>query len=53
MTTHSSILAWGMPWTEEPVGLLSMVSQESDMSEQLSMMFCLKMRIDNTFSSSQ
>ena len=21
MTTHSSILAWGIPWTEEPGGL--------------------------------
>ena len=24
MTTHSSILAWRIPWTEEPVGLKSM-----------------------------
>ena len=23
MATHSSILAWGIPWTEEPVGLKS------------------------------
>ena len=27
MTTHSSILAWRMPWTEEPGGLQSMDSQ--------------------------
>ena len=27
MTTHSSILAWGIPWTEEPGGLQSMGSQ--------------------------
>ena len=27
MTTHSSILAWKIPWTEEPGGLQSMVSQ--------------------------
>ena len=27
MTTHSSILAWTIPWTEEPGGLLSMESQ--------------------------
>ena len=27
MVTHSSILAWRMPWTEEPVGLQSMGSQ--------------------------
>ena len=24
MVTHSSILAWRTPWTEEPCGLLSM-----------------------------
>ena len=27
MSTHSSILAWRIPWTEEPDGLLSMGSQ--------------------------
>ena len=27
MATHSSILAWKMPWTEEPGGLQSMGSQ--------------------------
>ena len=27
MATHSSILAWRSPWTEEPSGLQSMVSQ--------------------------
>ena len=27
MTTHSSILAWRIPWTEEPGDLQSMVSQ--------------------------
>jgi len=27
MTTHSSILAWEIPWTEEPGGLWSMGSQ--------------------------
>ena len=27
MATHSSILAWEIPWTEEPVGLYSMGSQ--------------------------
>ena len=26
--THSSILAWAIPWTEEPGGLQSMESQE-------------------------
>ena len=29
--THSSILAWEIPWTEEPSGLQSMVSQNSQM----------------------
>ena len=24
MTTHSSVLAWEIPWTEEPGGLQSM-----------------------------
>ena len=27
MATHSSILAWRIPWTEEPEGLQSMGSQ--------------------------
>ena len=33
MTTHSSILASRIPWTEEPEGLLSMGYKESDMTE--------------------
>ena len=33
MATHSSILAWKIPWTEEPGGLQSLGSQESDMTE--------------------
>ena len=33
MAIHSSILAWKIPWTEEPGGLQSMgVIQESDMT---------------------
>ena len=27
MATHSNILAWEIPWTEEPSGLQSMASQ--------------------------
>ena len=27
MATHSSVLAWSTPWTEEPGGLQSMGSQ--------------------------
>ena len=30
MATHSSILSWKIPWTEEPGGLQSMRSKESD-----------------------
>ena len=29
MATHSSTLAWKIPWTEEPDGLQSMGSQKS------------------------
>ena len=29
MVTHSTILAWEMPWTEEPGGLQSMGRQKS------------------------
>ena len=28
MATHSSIIAWKIPWTEEPGGLQSMGSQK-------------------------
>ena len=30
MATHSSFLAWEIPWTEEPGGLQRMGSQEAD-----------------------
>ena len=29
MATHSSILAWRIPWTEDPGGLQSMGSQKA------------------------
>ena len=35
MATRSSILAWRIPWTKEPGGVQSMVSQESDMTQGL------------------
>ena len=47
MTTHSSILAWKVPWTEEPGGLQSMGSlvgsslwgrKELFMTEQLTLL---------------
>ena len=33
MATHSSILAWRVPWTEEPGGLQSWGPKESDVTE--------------------
>ena len=37
MATHSSILAWKIPWTEEPGELQSMELQELDMNELLTL----------------
>ena len=36
METHSSILAWRIPWTEEPGGLQSMGLQSQTQLKQLS-----------------
>ena len=33
MATHSSIITWRIPWTEKPGRLLSMESQESDITK--------------------
>ena len=35
MATHSSILAWRIPWTEGPGGVQSMGRKELDTTEQL------------------
>ena len=35
MATHSGILAWEIPWTEEPGGLQSLGVTESDTTLQL------------------
>ena len=35
MATHSSILAWRIPWTEESVGYSPQGRRESDTTEQL------------------
>ena len=37
MAAHSSILAWRIPWTEEPGGLHPWGHTESDTTERLSM----------------
>ena len=39
MATHSSILAWRIPWTEEPGRLQSMGCKESDTTEGLTCSF--------------
>ena len=41
MATHSSTLAWKIPWSEEPGGLQPMGSLRSDMTEQLHFHFSL------------
>ena len=40
MATHSSILAWRIPWTEEPGGLLSVGSQRIGLIERLAQHNC-------------
>ena len=35
MATHSSILAWRIPWTKQPSGLSQWGCKESDLTEQL------------------
>ena len=35
MATHSNILAWRIPWTEEPGGYSPWDCKESDMTERL------------------
>ena len=41
MATRTNILAWKIPWTEEPGGPQSMGSQRSDMAERLTLSFSL------------
>ena len=41
LAPHSSSLAWKVPWTEEPDGLQSMGSLESDKTERLHFHFSL------------
>ena len=39
MATHSSILAWRIPWTEEPGGLQLRCCEELDTTEQLILLY--------------
>ena len=41
MATHSSTLAWRIPWMEEPGGLQSRGHEESDMTDRLPFHFSL------------
>ena len=40
MATYSSILAWEIPWPEDPGGLQSMGRKELDMTQQLTLSLC-------------
>ena len=35
MATHSSILAWRIPWTQEPGGLQSIGCKELDTADEM------------------
>ena len=39
MATHSSILAWRILWTEEPVGYSPWGREESDVTERLTLVY--------------
>ena len=46
MATHSSILAWRIPWTEETSRLHSPLGhKESDTTEQLTLSHCKRQRL--------
>ena len=42
MATHSSTLAWKIPWMEEPVGYSPWGHKESDTTERLHFHFVIK-----------
>ena len=50
MATHSSVLAWRIPWTKEPGGLQSMELQESDMTYPLNFQESIQFRYLSGFS---
>ena len=47
MATHSSILAWRIPWTEELGGLQSMGRKELDTTERLHFHFQLLLALSS------
>ena len=44
MATHSSMLAWEIPWTEEPSGLQSAGFKESDTTEHAYKQACTRLK---------
>jgi len=42
MATHSSTLAWEIPWTEQPGGHSHGVTKESDMTKHAHILFFLE-----------
>ena len=51
METHSSILAWRIPWTEEPGGLQSIGSHSQVRLKQFSMRALFKNFLQGLFNS--
>ena len=50
MVTHSSILTWRIPWTEEPGRLQSLGHKGSNMTEGLSTaQHVMRMHVGNSF----
>ena len=49
MATHSSILVWRIPGTEEPGGLQSMCRKETDTTEELILPLSLLFRLLSQF----
>ena len=49
MATHSSILAWKIPWTEEPGELRPWGRKVSDTTESLTLCLGLKFKFENNF----
>ena len=45
MATHSSILAWRIPWTEEPVGYSPWGCKESDTTKRLTFSLSLVLSV--------
>ena len=49
LATHSSILVWRIPWTEEPGRLQSIGSQSLTQLKQLSMQYTFQYRMRKEF----